>query len=249
MTALSTAQRDFAEGRYREVVRAAREIDAGSAEGPRRESASRSRTLALGAEALAELGDVPGALAMIARARALTSGDAPSARLVAVHEGAIHARHGEPARAAALLEQLIAASRQAGAAPPPEALVHLADAYLRLQRADDALGAVRERLRVGGSTDAVLGPASSLRTLALALLASGEIAAARSAIDEALSAATGHAERGVEGWVRLARAEVLLASGEAADAEQDADAAQELAEQLELPGLLERCRGLLRRLA
>jgi class 3 adenylate cyclase/tetratricopeptide (TPR) repeat protein len=237
-------------GRYPEAVARYREI-VDTLEGPR--AAERfglsgqpySGASANGAEALLELGDTAGALALVERGRAVAeaTGHLYSQMAVAGYRGAALNAAGRTAEAIALLESAADTCRDKRfVGQLVNTLRFLGRAYLDAGRPADAVRAVQESIAVheGAGVSVVRG--MQLTILGSAQLALGQVEPARATLREAVRFAERQGERGSEGWARLALAEAHAAAGDGAEAAAELDQAQDIAEELGMRPLVERCR-------
>jgi tetratricopeptide (TPR) repeat protein len=128
-------------------------------------------------------------------------------------------------------------------------LRYLARAYLAVGRAADAAQAMRESIAAHEAAGVRVVRGRQLVTLARAQHALGDLAGARATLQEAMGFCERQKERGAEGWVHLGLAEVAATAGERAEAAARLDQAQEIAEELGMRPLVERCRALARTLA
>jgi class 3 adenylate cyclase/tetratricopeptide (TPR) repeat protein len=242
----------LAQGRYAEAIARYREL-VELLEGPR--AAERfglsgqpySGACANGAEALLELGDTAGALALAERGRAVAdaTGHLYSQMAVAGYHGAALVRAGRRAEAIPLLEAAAATCREKHfVGQLINALRFLAVAYLDAGRPDDAMRAVQESIARHEAAGVRVVRGMQLTTLGLAQLALGDVERARATLREAVGFGERQGERGSEGWARLALARAHGAAGDAAAASMELDQAQDIAEELEMRPLLEQCRAL-----
>jgi tetratricopeptide (TPR) repeat protein len=129
------------------------------------------------------------------------------------------------------------------------ALRNLGNAYVLAHRGADAIAAVHEAIDLHARAKVWVTRAQKHAVLAAAHLQLGELDRAQAELDTTLELAERHGERGVEGRARLTGAELALARGDRALAEELLDGAQEIAEELGMAPLVERCRAFSRRLA
>lgn len=244
----AVADADRARGEYAEALARYREIiDAVGGAEPHC-----SRACAGAAACLVELGDAGGALAILDRgARAAEAARHVEGEIVdAGVRGGVLASVGRTAEAMALLEATAAACRQRGLESPlPQVLHHLAAAYLAARRSAEAITTARESIALQATARTDASPVGPLITLGAAYGQLGDLGAAESTLREALDGARSRGERALEGWALLMSAEIALGRGERAAALDVIDEAQEIAEELAMRPLLERCRAALRRAA
>ncbi|MBI2217582.1 MAG: hypothetical protein HYU51_09825 [Candidatus Rokubacteria bacterium] len=254
---LDTAHALRAEGRFREALEHAREVIA-LLEGPvaierfGRAALPYCVASATAAACLGELGDHPGALALIARGRAVAgaAGHPYSQAVLAIADGQALACAGRAAEAISLLESAVATCREQDLDDQLiSALSSLGHAYALAGRGADAVSAVQESIDMQGRGAASVSRTHQSTVLAAGHLVMGDLNHASRALEQALAFAEEHGERGLEGWARLTAAELALARDNRVEAEQQLDAAQEIAEELEMAPLVARCRALARRLA
>ena len=246
------ARADHDAGLYRDALETARELlgflDAIGELAPIGEHAlPRVAACAIGARCLSELGDPPGALELIDQGRAGTDASDVESRLeLDAAAGQVLARSGRVEAAIALLESAFAACRDLGSdAARAASLEALASAYVAGGRYDVAIARAEEAIACAerAGTD----QARSLTTLARAYLGAGNLDRAEAEYERALELARQREARGTEGWVLLAGGEIAARRGDRARTEQRLDDAQEIAEELSMMPLVERCRATLRR--
>jgi predicted ATPase/class 3 adenylate cyclase len=246
----------FSMGRYREALERVRELTA-LLEG---RAADRfglsglpySGACAIGAECLAEVGDRAGALALLelGRAAADAAGHLYSRLVVSIVEGEILAGMDRVPEAIGLLESAAATCREKNFyGQLINALRTIGHAYVLANRPRDAIAAAQEAIDLQERAKVAVDRTQKLTVLAAANLALGDLGRASDCLDQAFAFAQRNGERGFEGWARLTAAELALARDDRVEAEQQLDAAQEIAEELEMAPLVARCRALARRLA
>ena len=246
----------IAQGRYADAVGHYRQI-IDALEGPRAterfglSGQPYSGACANAAEALCELGDVTGALSLLERGRAAADagGHLYSQMVVAGFQGLALACAGRTAEAIPLLEATATTCRDRHfVGQLINATRFLARAYMDSGRPADAVRTVQESIAVHEAAGVAVIRGTQLTTLGLARLALGEIEPARTVLLEAVARAETHGERGTEGWARLALAELEARSGDPGVAAAELDQAQDIAEELGMRRLVERCRTLARML-
>jgi tetratricopeptide (TPR) repeat protein len=127
-------------------------------------------------------------------------------------------------------------------------LRNLAHAYVVAGRPSEAIAAAQEAIDLQEKAAVSVNRSEKQLILADAHLALGDLEQAGAALEHALGYAERQEERGYEGWARLTLAALEERRGNHAAAVQAADAAQDIAEDLGMRPLLERCRMLLKRL-
>jgi len=200
---------------------------------------------------LAELGDDAGALAMLERGRQVAdeAGHLYSRMVVAAFHGAVLVRARRGAEAIAVLEPAIPVCREKRfVGQLINALNYLAAAYVLAGRAGDAVAPAEESIALQNLARVSVGQTIQHTTLVSAHTAGGDLERAAAHLETALGFAERQGERGAEGWARLAGAELARARGDRAAAVRHLDEAQEIAEELGMRPLLERCRAALARL-
>jgi predicted ATPase/class 3 adenylate cyclase len=203
------------------------------------------------AEALLEVGDEAGAREALARGRRVAdaANHLYSQMVVAQMEGYLLAATGDVPRAIALLEETVATCRaKSFVGQLINALHRLGDAYLRAGRPADAIVAMQESIALQERARVSVARSRQLIGVVEAYTALGDLARAEAELRGALDYAERQGERGWEGWARLAGARLALRRDDRATAERYLDEAQEIAEELAMRPLLERCREALRRL-
>jgi class 3 adenylate cyclase/tetratricopeptide (TPR) repeat protein len=239
-----------AQGLYTEAVARYREV-IDTLEGPRAterfglSGQPYAGACANSVEALAELGDTAGALAIAERGRAVAdaSGHLYSQMVVAGFHGAALTRAGRLAEAIPLLEATAATCRDKHfVGQLINASRFLGRAYLDAGRPHDAVRAVQESIALHEAAGVAVIRSTQLTTRGLGELALGDTERARATLREAVARAERHAERGAEGWARLALAGLEAGAGDAAAAAAELDQAEDIAEELGMRPLVERCR-------
>jgi class 3 adenylate cyclase/tetratricopeptide (TPR) repeat protein len=211
-----------------------------------------SGACAIAAECLLELGDPAGARAMLERGRraADAANHLYSQMVLAVVDGELQAALGTPAEAVATLERVAQTCREKNFyGQLINALRHLASACRKAGRFTDAIAAGRESIAMQERANVAVTRAQMHQFVAAAQLALGELDAAEASLRTALDCAERNEERGLAGWTRCTYAELELGRGNHAEAERWLDEAQEIAEDLGMMPLVERCRALVRRAA
>jgi tetratricopeptide (TPR) repeat protein len=125
-------------------------------------------------------------------------------------------------------------------------LRYLGRAYVLAGRPADAIPLVRESRALQEKARVYVGRTSMHTTLAMAYLALGDLDQAGAELETALEFAGRLGERGSEGWAKLVGADLARTRGDRATAERYVDEAQEIAEELAMRPLLERCRAALK---
>jgi tetratricopeptide (TPR) repeat protein len=206
---------------------------------------------ALEAECLAELGDHRGALGL------LDDGDRIAASVSDVHtlmalgsaRGEVLVTGGPIGEAVARLEATVGTCREGGNDEHlASALGALARAYVAAGRFAEARSAVEEAIQRQDEAKVYVYRTRRNTVLARAHLGLGDLDRTEQTLGIAFEFAERNGERGDEGWARLAAADLALRRGDAALAEQYIDESQEIAEELGMMPLVERCRAMLRRL-
>jgi class 3 adenylate cyclase/tetratricopeptide (TPR) repeat protein len=247
----------LAQGRYPESVASYRELIE-ALEGPLAterfglSGQPYSGACANAAESLLELGDTAGAMAIIERGRAVAdaTGHLYSQMTVAAYHTGVLVAAGRAEEAIRLGEATAATCREKRfVGQLINTLRYLARAYLAVGRAADAAQAMRESIAAHEAAGVRVVRGRQLVTLARAQHALGDLAGARATLQEAMGFCERQKERGAEGWVHLGLAEVAATAGERAEAAARLDQAQEIAEELGMRPLVERCRALARTLA
>ena len=242
----------LAQGRYADAIASYREL-VETLEGPRAterfglSGQPYSGACANGAEALCELGDTAGALALVERGRAAADagGHLYSQMVVAGYHGAALIHAGRTAEAIPLLETAAATCREKHfVGQLINSTRFLARAYLEAGRPADAVRTVQESIAVHEAAGVAVVRTTQLTTLGLAQLQLGDTDGARATLQEAVARAERLGERGAEGWARLARAELEAAARDVVTAAAELDQAQDIAEELGMRPLVERCRRL-----
>lgn len=253
--AVELARAHYAAGQYREALAAARDAF-GLLDAARRHEHFGLPALpwclaaAVAAECLVQLGDPTGARDELRRGREPvdTAGDVPSRLLLDTAEADVLIDTGRAADAIQLLEPAVAtACHDVETTTLAHALATLAAAYASAGRHADARAASAEALAVIDQADAAMDHARPHITTAHAALGLGEIERAEEAYATAVEIAQARDERGNEGWAHFAGGLIALERGDRAAAEQRLEAADDIAEELGMMRLVERCRAALRR--
>ena len=249
---LDRARADHDAGLYHDALATARELlafldEVDELERIAEHTHPRVSACAIGARSLSELGDPPGALELIAQGRAVLDASNAKSRLeLDAAEGLVLARSGRVEAAIALLEEATAACRGAGADAALVAMLEaLASAYVNAGRYDLAIAGAQEAIACAERAGAA--SALAFTTLARAHLGAGNVDRAEADYERALDMARQREARGTEGWTLLAGGEIAVRHGDRALAEQRLDEAQEIAEELSMMPLVERCRATWRR--
>jgi len=246
----------LATGRYAEALERSREIIA-LLEGPRAMERFGLSGLpyvgacAFAAEASSELGDHAGALQFIERGQQVADSAQHlySQMMLAQVRGHILSAAGRDHEGIALLEGAVATCREKNfVGQLINSLRHLGQAYLHAGRASDAIPVVEEAIELQEKASVSVTRTYKLTILGEARLALGDLDGAAAELERALTYAERQEERGYEGWARLTLAALEERRGNRAAAVEAADAAQDIAEELGMRPLLERCRVLLKRL-
>jgi ATP/maltotriose-dependent transcriptional regulator MalT len=199
---------------------------------------------------LAELGDNGGALAFFRRGeRVATAVDNVYSRTaVDICQGCVLSYHGDAADAVRILEPTTATCHEKKFVGwLMLALASLGYAYARLGRGAEGISLAKEAIALQEKTGAEANRAYVHLTLAKTALVAGDLEQAEASARTGLAFAGDDAERGWEAWNRWALGEIALRRGDRATAEREADEAQEIAEELGMRPLVERCRAVLRR--
>jgi tetratricopeptide (TPR) repeat protein len=245
----------FALGRYREGAREGQAL-ADMLEGPRAterfglSGLPYSGACAMASECLDQLGDHAGALELIERGRRVAdaAGHLYSQMVIAVAHGETLLATGEAADAIAVFEAAARTCRERRfVGQLINALKNLGLAYLVAGRPADAIPVTQESVDLQDKAKVAVTQPMMHTTLGLAHLQLGDFERAETSLRRALELAARQDARGLEGWAHLAWAELAHRRGDRAGASSAVDAAQEIAEQLGMRPLLERCRAFLRR--
>jgi class 3 adenylate cyclase len=207
-----------------------------------------SGACALGAFSLSELGDPAGALAILehGRAAAEAAGHLYSSTVVGVYETYVLAQAGRAEEAIAVGEPTVATCREKKfAGQLMLGACALAEAYAAVGRGRDGVAMASEAIALQERVGAWSDRSYMHMRRALAHVAAGDLDAAAADVTRSLALAETHGERGWMGWAHYVDGLIAARRGDRARAEAAADAAQEIAEELGLRPLLERCRGLL----
>lgn len=250
------ARAHVAQGRYADSLAGARNV-IDCLEGPR--SVERfglpglpyAAACAQAAGCLGELGDDAGAFQVLNRGQRVadTVEDLYSRMELAQMRGHVLTEGGRATDAIALLEATeatCAEHRLVGLRI--DALSYLGRARVADGHPADALRVVARSIALRERANVWVSRPGDHVTLGQAQLALGNLGRADAELARALELAKRLGERGAEGCVRLIEAEVAAARGDRAAAETALDAAQEIAEELGMMRLLERCRRRLRAL-
>ena len=206
---------------------------------------------ATAAEALTELGDTRGALEFIRRGeRAAEAVNHLYSRMVlAVAHGNVLAHEGASAEAIAVLEPAVQTCREKNfLGQLMRGLTGLGHAYALAGRTEEGIPLVREAVALQEKAGAFVNRALWLSTLAVVYLGAGRLDDAETTARQALGFAERHGERWIEGRTKLVLGQVALARGDKRAAAEHLDGAQEIAGELGMRPLLERCRAELAKL-
>jgi class 3 adenylate cyclase/tetratricopeptide (TPR) repeat protein len=201
------------------------------------------------AECLVELGDAAGALVAVEEGErvARAAGHLYSEIALAATRGIVLVYAGRVDEAIPLLEATDATCREKQfLGQRINALRNLGRAYAQARRPREAITASEEAIRLHEGAKVYVNRSLKHGTIARAYLQLGQLELAQQAADTALEFSERCGERGWTGWCKLDAAEIALRRGDRAAAETLADEAQEIAEELGMRPLLERCRALLR---
>jgi tetratricopeptide (TPR) repeat protein len=207
---------------------------------------------AMGAECLSELGDPEGALELIRRGErvANVANHLYSKIPLAVTRGKVLVLQGSPAEAIAVLEPAVAICREKKfAGQTMLALNVLVDAYVRVGRAAEGIPLIQESIALQEKAAAFVKRSEKMCTLAEAYLRTGELEAAEATAHDALGFARRHQERAEEARISWLLGEIALARGDREAASGHLEAAHNIAEELAVPWLVERCRHSLKQLS
>jgi tetratricopeptide (TPR) repeat protein len=210
-----------------------------------------SGACALAARTLGELGDVEGALAFIRRGRRVAdaANHLYSQAVLGTWEGYVLANHRTPGEAIAVLEPVVKICREKSfVGYLMLSLAALARAYAAAGRGEEALPFAKEGVALQESTGATVNRSYLHLSVAWACLAAGRPGEAEAAAATALEFAGRQGERAWEGWGAFILGEAARVRGDHAAAAGRYDEAQEIAEELGMRPLLERCRAALRSL-
>ena len=199
---------------------------------------------------LAELGDNSGALEFFRRGdRIATAADNVHCRTaVDICHGSVLAHHGDAADAIRILEPATATCREKKFVNWfMLALASLGYAYARLGRGVEGISLAKDAIALQEETGADVNRAYLHLTLAKTALVEGDLERAEASARLGLAFAEDASERGWEAWNRWALGEIALQRGDRITAEREADEAQEIAEELGMRPLVERCRSVLHR--
>ena len=126
------------------------------------------------------------------------------------------------------------------------ALRDLGRAYVLAGRPAEAIALEQECIDLQETAKVYVNRGLQHTTLVEAHLALGNLGQAAAVLESALDFAQRNGERGTEGWARLTGGELALRRGDRATAARYFDEAQEIAEELGMRPLVERCRAALR---
>jgi class 3 adenylate cyclase/tetratricopeptide (TPR) repeat protein len=195
--------------------------------------------------ALAELGDLDGALAILDRGEAIAEAASNVYSLAVVRGGRtlVLALAGKLDEAVALGEQVVALCREKNFAGQfMLASCALAHAYAALGRGHEAVTLAQQAIARQAAVDAWSDRAWMYYHEALGHLAAGELDDADAAVARAFEIADRHGEQGARAWAHYVGALIAQRRGDVAGARSHLEQAQRLGERLELAVLLERCR-------
>ena len=202
--------------------------------------------------ALAELGDHAGAQQMLEDGQRVAdaANHLYSQMTLAAMRGRVLIAAGRSHDAIALLEPTAATCREKRfVGQLINALKYLGDAYVTAGRPEDAIPVARESIALQEQAKVYVERTYKHTVLARAYFALGDLDTAEAELEQALRFADRNTERGQEGWARLLGAEIAARRGDRSHAASFLDGAQEIAEELAMRPLLERCRSLVRTLA
>jgi class 3 adenylate cyclase/tetratricopeptide (TPR) repeat protein len=203
----------------------------------------------MAAWSLAELGDGRGALGISEQGLAVAEAANHLYSLCAIKGNRAMAlvMMGRAAEAVSLAEPVVATCRERNFAGQFMLTgCTLALAYAELGRGPEATVLARQAIELQDRVGAWSDRAWMHYVKARGHLAAAEVDEAAADIQRALELAEHHGERGWQGWARYASALVARQQGRPAAAEQALDEAQDIAEELGLMPLLERCRAAVR---
>jgi class 3 adenylate cyclase/tetratricopeptide (TPR) repeat protein len=237
-------------GQFSQVLQHAREIIALLA-GPRETERFGLSGLpycgacALGAESLIELGDPDGALELIERGeRVADAANHLYSRMpLAIARGHFLLERGQIAEAIAALEPAVTTCREKNfVGQLMRALTPLGHAYAREGRPAQGVPLLKEAIALQEKAGAFVHRGYWTHTLAVIYLHAGRLDDAQATALDALGFAEGHGERAVEAWIRYTLGEIATRRGDRQAGAEHFDAAQEIAEELSMRPLVERCR-------
>jgi class 3 adenylate cyclase/tetratricopeptide (TPR) repeat protein len=206
----------------------------------------------MAAWSLAEMGDIDGALALAERGEAVAgaANHLYSACAIKGSRAMVLNLAGRVDEAIALVEPVLATCREKNfAGHIMLTACTLAHGYAARGRGAEAAALAREAIELQDRLGAWSDRSWMHVHKALGHLAAGQLDEADGDVARALELTERHSERGWEAWARYAGALVAQRRGDDAAAARHADEAQEIAEELALRPLLERCRVVLRRVA
>jgi len=251
---LSHAYRSL--GRYPETIQHAQAIIA-LLEGPRAverfglSGLPYAGACGMAAFALAEQGDVAGALDMIQRAGRVTdqAKHLYSSTTLEATRGIVLCRAGRIEEAIAVLEPTAVICREKKfVGQQMLALTPLGLCYALTGRAAEGIPLVREAIALQEGANVFANRAWMVGSLAETHRLAGDLDQAEATAREALAFADRNGERANQGWTRCLLGELALRRGDRPMGAQYLDEAQEIAEELGLAPLVERCRAGLRQL-
>ena len=243
-------------GRYAESLQRAREILA-LLEGPRAterfglSGLPYSGACAMAAASLAELGDHEGAQDLIRRGQRVADGanHLYSQMVLAAAQGDVLVGAGRIDEAVAVLEPAVRTCREKNfVGQLINALKHLGRAYVPAGRSAAAVPLIQESIDLQEKAKVYVERALQHTALAMAHLDLADSGQAEAHLRKALEFAERNGERAWEGWARLVWGELSLRRGDREAAARYVDEAQEIAEELGMRPLLERCRAALAKL-
>ena len=246
----------FALGRYDECAREGRHL-ADMLEGPRAterfglSGLPYSGACAMASECLDELGDHAGALELIERGRRVAdaAGHLYSQIVIALAHGEALLAVGAVSQAIEIVEPAARTCREKRfVGQLINALKILGRAYLAADRPADAIPVAQEAVDLQDKAKVAVVQSIQHTVLGEAYLALSDLERAEASLRTALDFAERQGARGLEGWARLAWAALAQRRGDPAAAATALDAAQEIAEELGMRPLLERCRTLARQI-
>jgi tetratricopeptide (TPR) repeat protein len=207
-----------------------------------------SGACALLAASLGELGDHAGALELIERGRRVAdaANHLYSQLVLAAAHGAVLVDAGRADEAIRVLEPAVRTCREKNfVGQLINALKHLGRAYTLAGRPAETIGPIQEAIDLQQKANVYVQRTLKHTALAAAHLELGRLEEAEAHLATALDFAERTGERSWEGQARLVGGDLALRRGDRAAAERFYDEAQEIAEELGMRPLVERCRARL----